>query len=387
MTVPQLPEQRLDSYDAVLTDEERAFRDEVIDLVTDAAKGGFATPHQYFEGRGGNARRLYRELGARGWLSMSWPTSHGGGGAPLSREFLLWDTLAYYRAARPDLGPGLIAQVLIKAAPPALRDRVLPGIADGTLTLCLGYSEPDAGSDLTHLRTRAVRDGDDYVVRGHKIWTSEAHHADMIWLLCRVGDETGRRGLTLLVADLDSPGVTISAIPTIDGHRVNEVFLDDVRVPVANLVGDEGGAWRLMREALAVERLTQVLPGRIRRDIETFQSCAARAGRTADADVRRASAEFWRRLASVEASCLATVRALTAGEDGVLEGARSKLLASRLCQDIPRRAIDLLGAAATSDPDIPLLWRQSVFETIAGGTVEIVSSLIAREALRLPNSA
>jgi 3-oxocholest-4-en-26-oyl-CoA dehydrogenase alpha subunit len=375
---------RLDSYDVVLTPEERVFRGQVIDLLEEASAAGFLTPHQYFEGRGGHARRLYQAIGARGWLSMCWPASSGGTRAPLSHEFLLWDTLAYYRAARPDLGPGLIAHVLVKAAPPELQDQLLPGIADGTMTLCLGYSEPEAGSDLTHLRTRAIREGDEYVVRGHKIWTSEAHHADRLWLLCRVGDEPGRRGLTLLVVDLRSPGITISAIPTIDGHRVNEVFLDDVRVPVANLVGEEGKAWRLMREALAIERLTQVLPGRIRRDIETFQECAERAGRDRDLDVQRAAAGFRQRLASVEASALATVRALSAGGDGVLEGARSKLLASRLCQDIPRRAIDLLAGTAASDEDITLLWRQCVLETIAGGTVEIMASLIAREALELP---
>jgi alkylation response protein AidB-like acyl-CoA dehydrogenase len=379
-----MPLRRLTSYDAVLTDDERAFRNGVIDALDDAAAAGLLAPHQYFEGRGGAARKLYQTLGARGWLRQCWPVSHGGAAAPLSYEFLLWDTLAYYRAARPDLGPGLIAHVLISAAAPELQRRLLPGIGDGTLVMCLGYSEPEAGSDLTHLRTRAVRAGDEYVVRGHKIWTSEAHHADKLWLLCRVGDVVGRHGLTLLVVDIDSPGITVTPIPTIDGHAVNEVFLDDVRVPATNLVGEEGAAWRLIRGALAVERLTQVLPGRIQRDVETFEQCATAAGRDRDVDVRRALAEFRGRLAAVEASSLATVGALSAGGDGVLEGARSKLLASQLCQDIPRRAFDLLGTGALTDPDLPLLWRASYLETIAGGTVEIMRSLIARSALDLP---
>jgi alkylation response protein AidB-like acyl-CoA dehydrogenase len=381
-------DRRLDSYAAVLDEGERAFRAEVVAVLEEAAERGLVTPHQYYEGRGGRARELYQLLGAHGWLSMCWPRAHGGTDAPRSHDFLLWDTLAYYRAARPDLGPGLIAHVLIEAGSPDLQARLLPGLADGSLAMSLGYSEPEAGSDLTHLRTRATRVGAEYVVRGHKIWTSEAHHAQKLWLLCRVGEEGGRRGLTLLVVDLDSPGITISPIPTIDGHQVNEVFLDDVRVPAANLVGEEGGAWRLIREALAVERLTQVLPGRIRRDVEEFERLAATAGVAARADVRAAILEFRGRLAVIEASALATVRALTAGGDGVLEGARSKLLASRLCQEIPRRSVDLIGVpAVTEDPDVPLLWRQSVFETIAGGTVEIMSSLIAREALALPVSS
>jgi alkylation response protein AidB-like acyl-CoA dehydrogenase len=375
----------LHSYAAILSEDERQFRNEVMDMLRTAADAGLVTPHQYFEGRGGRARELYRELGARGWLSMCWPESAGGQGAPLFHEFLLWDTLAYYRAARPDLGPGLIASVILKAGSPDLQRRLLPGLADGSRAMALGYSEPEAGSDLTHLRTRAVRVGDGYVVRGHKIWTSEAHHAQQLWLLCRIGEESGSRGLTLLVVDLDSPGVTISPIPTIDGHHVNEVFLDDVGVPSANLVGDEGGAWRLIREALAVERLTQVLPGRIQRDLETVEQLAHRAGVLARTDVRLMLREFRGRLAVIEASALATVRALSDGHDGVLEGARSKLLAARLCQEIPRRAVDLIGAPAiTEDQDVSLLWRQSVLETIAGGTVEIMSSLIGRHALSLP---
>ena len=374
----------LESYDAVLTDEERAFRLEVVEVVEGIVTAGLVSSHQYFEGRAG-ARPLYEALGARGWLSMTWPAEAGGIDAPLSHEFLLWDTVAYYRASRPDLGPGLIAHVLVKAAPPELLSRLLPGIANGTRPMALGYSEPEAGSDLTHLRTKATRDGEEYVVRGHKIWTSEAHVAEQLWLLCRVGDEPGRRGLTLLVVDMDSPGITVSPIETIDGHHVNEVFLDDVRVPVRNLVGEEGGAWKLIREALAKERLTQVLPGRLRRDIDSFEHCAVRAGVAERVDVRRALAEFHGRLASIEASSLATVRAIASGGDGVLEGARSKLLGSRLSQEIPRRAVDLLGVpAVTEDPDISLLWRSSFLETIAGGTVEVVGSLIAREALNLP---
>jgi alkylation response protein AidB-like acyl-CoA dehydrogenase len=378
-------DRRLESYAEVLDEDERAFRDEVIALLDEAAERGLVTPHQYFEGRGGQARELYRLLGARGWLSMGWPRTHGGSDAPVSHEFLLWDTLAYYRAARPDLGPGLIAHIVIEAGSADLQAQLLPGLADGSLAMSLGYSEPEAGSDLTHLRTRATRDGEDYVVRGHKIWTSEAQHAQKLWLLGRVGDEGGRRGLTLLVVDLDLPGITISPIPTIDGHQVNEVFLDDVRVPAANRVGDEGGAWKLIREALAVERLTQVLPGRLRRDVEGFEQLVTATGQAERADVRAAIVDFRGQLAVIEASALATVRVLAEGGNGVLEGARSKLLASRLCQEIPRRAVDLIGLPALlQDPDIPLLWNQSVFETIAGGTVEIMSSLIAREALDLP---
>src|SRR5690606_27528971 len=157
-------------------------------------------PRQYFQGRGGRNRELYRALGARGWLSMSWPEADGGGGRSIVYDYLLWNTLAYYRAGRPDLGPGIVAHVIAGHGTPEQRDRFLPSLRDGSACFCLGYSEPEAGSDLSGLRTRAVRHGDHYRINGEKCWTSDAHHADYLWLLCRTGPiESRAGGLTLLV--------------------------------------------------------------------------------------------------------------------------------------------------------------------------------------------
>jgi alkylation response protein AidB-like acyl-CoA dehydrogenase len=366
-----------DAYAVLLDDAEQRFRAEVVAAVRAMPGVG---PRQYFAGRDGATRELYQALGARGWLTLCWPAEHGGRAAPRSYEFLLWDTLAYLRAARPDLGPGLIAHLVIHHGSPQLQQQVLPGLAAGSLAMCLGYSEPDAGSDLTHLKTTARRDGDTYVVRGHKIWTSEAHHAQKMWLLCRTGEqERGNRGLSLFVLDMDSPGLTVSPIPTIDGHRINEVFLDDVVVPATNLVGEEGGAWPMMRAGLAVERHTQVLPGRLRRDIETLEAALAAEGIATRSHVRSVVAELRARLGTVEAISLATVAELDAGSDAVSLAAQAKLLGSRLCQDVPRAGLELLGnAAALGDGELAFLWRQSVMETIAGGTVEVMSSLVAR---------
>ena len=147
-------------------------------------------------------RRLYRALGERNWLALAWPEEAGGLGWPPVYEFILWDELAYARAARPPIGSGIVAKTIIAHGTDEQKQRFLPGLRTGELFFSLGYSEPEAGSDLGGLRTRAVRDGDHYVVNGEKRWTSAAHRADFLWLLCRTGTlESRARGLTLLIVD------------------------------------------------------------------------------------------------------------------------------------------------------------------------------------------
>jgi len=369
-------------YGVVFSAEELAFRDSVAAAV---AAPSDRSVRQYFLGRGGASRALYRELGERGWLSLSWPLSFGGRDLPLSYEFLLWDTLAYRRACRPDIGPGLIARVLIEHGTRQQQDKYLPALAEGSLACSLGYSEPAAGSDLTHLRTRATRHGDSYVVHGHKIWTSEAHHATKLWLLCRTGDnDSGKRGLTILFVDLRDPQIHISPIPTMDGHQLNEVVLDGVVVPVEERVGAEGGAWEIIVRSLAVERHTQVLPGRLRRDLEELWRSLRDAGLADDGWVRHVMEELEGEFAAVEASSLATVSELVAGGDAVIPAARSKYLAAALSQKIARVGLDLLGTGGViDDSELAFLWRQCVAEGIAGGTLEVMISMLARQGLQL----
>jgi alkylation response protein AidB-like acyl-CoA dehydrogenase len=169
-----------------------------------------------------------------------------------------------------------------------------------------------------------------------------------------------------------------------DGHRLNEVFLDDAIVPAEDLIGEEGQAWAIIRESLAVERHTQVLPGRLRRDLQDLRSALDSAGLSGRADVERRFQALSDRAMSVEAASLTTVNELMGGGAAISEAARAKLLASELCQDIPRTALELLGTAGVVDDSVmAFLWRQSIMETIAGGTVEIMLSLLAREDLGL----
>ncbi|HEX4579252.1 MAG TPA: acyl-CoA dehydrogenase family protein [Candidatus Dormibacteraeota bacterium] len=363
----------------------RAFAAEVAEL----AHARVSDPRQYFRGRGGPVRELQRELGERDWLAVSWPVEHGGQGRPLTYEFTLWNTLAYHRATRPELGATIVARLLMRHGTAEQRSHYLPLIRAGQICFALGYSEPEAGSDLASVRTRATRDGDVYRVDGEKVWTSEAHHAEYLWCLCRSGAQADHgRALTLLIVDLAAPGVSVQPIPTIDGHHVNQVRLDGVAVPVSARVGAENGAWDLVREGLAVERHVQFLPGRTRRDLETVIDMCRRSGRLEGEDAQVRLASLAAQVMAAEATAIATVGEAEVGATSPVAAGAAKLLGSRLAQDIADAAFDICGAEALDQRDMAeLLWRESVMETIAGGTTEMLLGIVARTALALPRSS
>ncbi|HEY6377845.1 MAG TPA: acyl-CoA dehydrogenase family protein [Candidatus Dormibacteraeota bacterium] len=371
----------------VLAPEEEAFRVEVADFL-----GGWQQVDGFFHHEGDveeRVRALYRAMGERGWLSLSWPLDVGGGGKPPIYEFLLWDEMAYARAARSPLAAGIVAKTIVLHGSPEQRQAYLPGIAAGTLFFSLGYSEPEAGSDLASVRTRAVRDGDDYLLSGEKRWTSGGHRADYLWVLCRTGTvESHSRGLSLLIVDRRAPGVTISPIPSLDGERFNEVRFDGVRVPAANRVGNENEAWSMMIQSLATERHVQFCPKRVTRDFEDLVSWLRGSELAADAVVRARVAELAVRVAETEAVALTMLEAVGAGRPAVVEAAYNKLTGSEVCQEIARAALDFGAPEALVRGSMQeFLWRQSLCETIGGGTSEVLRSVIARNRLGLEASS
>ncbi|WP_436771050.1 acyl-CoA dehydrogenase family protein [Yinghuangia sp. YIM S09857] len=366
------------------TAEEEEFRAEVLEFLTD-----YRDLAGYFHRReknGEGVRRLYRALGERGWLSLSWPTEFGGAGLSPAYEFILWDEMAYARVARPPMGPGLMAKALMAHGTAEQRERFLPDLRRGRLNFALGYSEPDAGSDLAAVRTRARRaSADEYVVDGAKCWTSNAHWADCIWLLCRTGAPDSRsRGLTVLIVPLHHPGVTVSPIPTHDGGRLNEVRFDGVRVPAANRVGAENEGWQVVGSALAVERHVQFPPKRLRRDLQDLVRWVADNGLDADPAVQGRLAELAVRVAEVEALALALLGEIIAGEPSAVPAAYHKLAGTTVAQEIARAAMEFGSQEAlVSGTDIEFMWRQAILETIGGGTSETMRGLIARQAYNL----
>lgn len=214
---------------------------------------------------------LYR----RGWAAPSWPAEHGGPGWSPIQRFIFERECGLANAPEVSLiGLSMVGPVLCRFGSPALRERFLQPILSGEIWFCQGFSEPQAGSDLASLRTSAVHDGDDYVVNGQKIWTSDGHMADFMICLVRTDPHVKpQAGLSMIVLPMMVPGVTVRPIATLDGdHLVNEVFLDDVRVPAENLIGDPGSGWTQAKYLLSHERTHNAYIGMLRRYLARIPS-------------------------------------------------------------------------------------------------------------------
>jgi alkylation response protein AidB-like acyl-CoA dehydrogenase len=328
---------------------------------------------------------LWRAMGERGWLSLSWPREHGGLGLSATHEYLLWDEAAHARAARAPLDAGIVAKSLLRYGSEAQKQRWLPGIRRGETAFSLGYSEPEAGSDLASVRTRAERRGDAYLVTGEKCWTSYAERTAWLWTLVRTGAPESRgEGLSLLIVELRAPGVTVEALPTLDGEQLNAIRLDGVEVPLERRVGPEHGAWKIMAEALADERHVQFPPGRLRRDLDDLAEDVRGRGLAGDPLARRTLADLSVRVLECEVHALRVLDAMLHGRSDAALAAANKVAHTEAAQEIARAALELGGPEALlagSRPDV--LWRQSLWETIGGGTSEIMRGVVARHGLGL----
>jgi len=362
--------------------DEEAFRAEVVAFLEDYRDldAFFCQGHKWTQ-----VRALFQAMGERGWLSLGWPVEAGGSGKPLTVEYILWDEVGYARAARNPLASGIVAKTIARYGSDAQKQRWLPPIQTGDLHFSLGYSEPEAGSDLASLRCRAERRGDLYVVTGQKCWQSYAQDMDCLWLLCRTGSQESRgRGLSLLIVDLEAPGVTVGALPTLDGDQLNEVHLDGVEVPVSQRIGPEDGAWTIMAQALADERHIQFPPKRVRRDFEEVAEWMRDRGLAHEPAARRALADLAVQVVEVEMHGLRVLDAMLRGRPGVVEAAANKVFQSEVCQRIARAAFDFGGPEALADSArVNTLWRQSLWETIGGGTSEVMRGVVAKQGLGL----
>jgi alkylation response protein AidB-like acyl-CoA dehydrogenase len=364
------------------SDEEEAFRAEVVEFLADYRDlDAFYLQGHKWE----RVKALFRAMGERGWLSLGWPVEAGGGGKPLTWEYILWDEVAYVRAARNPLASGIVAKTIARYGTEAQRARWLPSIKSGDAHFSLAYSEPEAGSDLASVRCRAQKRGDVYVVTGQKCWQSYAQDMDYLWTLVRTGSQDQRgRALSLLIVDKAATGVTVSPLPTLDGDQLNEVHFDAVEVPVGNRIGPEHGAWSIMGEALADERHVQFAPKRVRRDFEDVVEWVRGQGMDADPAVRRSLADLAVQVFEAEVSGLRVLDAMLRGHSGVVEAASNKLFHTIVCQHIARAALDFGGPDALVEGGrLGTLWRQSMWETIGGGTSEIMRGMVAKQALGL----
>jgi alkylation response protein AidB-like acyl-CoA dehydrogenase len=331
-----------------------------------------------------------RHLAAAGWTCLGWPAEHGGRGAPLEQQVIFYEE--YARAAAPArisiVGEELLGPTLIAFGTHEQKNRFLPPIRNVTELWCQGYSEPGAGSDLAAVATRAVLDGEEWVITGHKIWTSLAHLSDWCFVLARTEPQSSRAaGLSYLLVPMDSKGVTVRPIRQLTGTaEFNEVFFDEARTAAANVVGAPGDGWRIAKATLAIERGAAMLGQQVgfRRELTDLAGLARRTGAAQDPVIRDRLARAWIGLRVIRAYALDTLAGTDDSRASVL-----KVLWSRWHRDLGELAMAVAGAAALATESAEFDRWQRLFlfsraDTIYGGSDEIQHDIIATHALGLP---
>jgi alkylation response protein AidB-like acyl-CoA dehydrogenase len=276
--------------DLDFTPEQQAFRADIRAWVAANLPADIAHKvHNGLRQSRDDMQRWARILGAKGWLGYAWPKEFGGPGWDAIERHLFEEECALAGAPRiVPFGPVMVAPVIMAFGSPEQQKRFLPGIASGDVWWSQGYSEPGSGSDLASVKTRAVRDGDKYVVNGQKTWTTLGQYGEWIFCLVRTSTEgKPQTGISFLLIDMKSPGVTVRPIVLMDGEpEVNEVFFDNVEVPAENLVGEENKGWTYAKYLLAHERTNIADVNRAKRELERLKRLAAQEGVYDDARFR-----------------------------------------------------------------------------------------------------
>jgi alkylation response protein AidB-like acyl-CoA dehydrogenase len=377
-----------------LTDDQHSLREEAAAFATSLRPILEADPEWRRQGMlsDGDSREVTQALGEAGWIGMTWPHELGGRGLTHVDTALVEDVLGYHwlPLSLYLLSYKTIGCALERYASPDLKERLLGPIARGELTFCQGFSEPGAGSDLASLTTRALRHGDAFVVDGHKIWTSSAWLADWIYLAVRTNpDEPRHRGVSVLVAPIDTPGIEVRRFPALGGGYLCEVFLDGVEVPAENLVGELDRGWEVLMHTLDFERITAEKLGGLAWVLDALEQRLGETERLERAWPR--VAQLRGELAAARLLSLRAAELLDRGEPASAASAMAKLAGARLAQRLAREGIELLGLEGLADGhhSSPLegrlggLYRASVGSTISGGSAEILQLVIARRGLGL----
>ncbi|HIF43463.1 MAG TPA: acyl-CoA dehydrogenase [Dehalococcoidia bacterium] len=342
-----------------------------------------------------------KKMADKGWLTMHWPEEYGGQNASPVKSAIYNEEIAYMRAPGRDIfGVRMLGPTLMIHGSDEQKKAHLPSVAKGEIQWCQGYSEPESGSDLASLSTRAVRDGDDLVINGGKVWTTMAHRADWIMLLTRTDpDAPKHRGISFVLVDMKSPGVTVRPIINMaGGHEFNQVTFDDVRVPRANVVGDEDRGWYVAVTLLDFERSGIDYSAAARRmldDVKEFATETKRNGQPLIEIpwVRTLMAD--RYIDCEVARLMAYNVAYMQSQDLIptKEASMSKVFGSETVQRVTDASLDILGQFGTlvrDDKWAPLKgrvqehWMNAFAGTIAAGTSEVQRNIIAGRGLGLP---
>lgn len=367
-----------------LSDEQRALQAEADRFCASAAPLLDADPEHAVQGMpsDGDSAPIFRALGETGLIGVNWPKALGGRAHTLLATVALEERLGYgwLPLSAYLVSVKTVGNAVVHFGSDDLRARLIPEIAAGRLIFCQGFSEPEAGSDLAALTTRAERRNGHFVVNGHKIWTSNAHISDWIYLAVRTSPATEKRhhGISVLVAPMESPGITVRTFQTLGGGFLSEVFLENVEIPAEYVVGEVDNGWQVLMGTLSFERITSEKIGILAWLLDGLE---AETGKRLDALRGEAAAA---RLHGYRAAWL-----LDQGRDASGASSMAKLSIALLAKGVARAAVDLLGPLGLleASADAPLagraaaLLRAGVGSTLAGGSTEIQRTVIARREL------
>jgi alkylation response protein AidB-like acyl-CoA dehydrogenase len=374
-------------------------RDYFAALMTPERRAGLARSGAEY-GDGSAYKEVIRQLGRDGWLALSWPAEYGGQDGSMLDQLIFTDEAAVAGVPVPFLTINTVGPTIMRFGTAEQKDRFLPPIAAGELHFSIGYSEPGAGTDLASLRTRAVRDGDSYVINGQKMWTSLIQYADYVWLACRTDADAFRhKGLSIIIVPTDAPGFSWTPVRTVAGITTSATYYSDIRVPVGNLVGEENRGWPLITNQLNHERvaLTSAAPL-----LSALAEVTGWSSSVKLADGRRVIDQEWVQLSLARVHAKAEVLKLmnwriaaAAGSPGPAAASATKVYGTELTIEACRLLLEILGANAEVRDGSPgavlagrieRMQRSALILTFGGGTNEVQRDIIGAAALGLPFS-
>ncbi|WP_055715814.1 acyl-CoA dehydrogenase family protein [Streptomyces torulosus] len=383
------------------TPEQQRLRTELRAYFAELVPAGAYTRHSEPAAQKRFYRETIRRLGADGWLGVGWPKEYGGRGLTAIEQFIFFDEAAQAGVPLPLMALNTVGPTIMQYGTEEQKSYFLPRVLSGEIDFAIGYSEPDAGTDLASLKTRAVREGDEYVVNGQKIWTTNGDTADWVWLATRTDpDAPPHKGITMLLVPTTDPGYSCTLINTLASHDTTASYYENVRVPVSRRVGEENKGWRLITNQLNHERVTLAAHGTMA--IRSLHNVQRWAMETKLADGRRVIDLPWvrRRLAQthtrLDALKLLNWRMVSAVQDGTLtpqEASAVKVYGSEARRDAYAWLMEIVAAGGTLKEgsagavlhgELERGYRSAVIFTFGGGNNEIQREIIAWIGLGMP---
>ncbi|HEY0533490.1 MAG TPA: acyl-CoA dehydrogenase family protein [Actinoplanes sp.] len=384
-----------------LDDDQRAWREEVRAFLDENFTPELLDLRRRrgYESDDGILREFRRKVGEKGWFGLNWPKEYGGLALGPIYQHILVNEFEYRGAPGPDLTVTSVAPMIMRNGTEQNRAEWLPPIARGEITCAVGYSEPNAGTDLASLRTKAELDGDEWVINGQKIWNSQAHVASHEWLCVRTDPEAPKhRGISVIMVPIDTPGIEIRPLITWDGFRTNETFFTDVRVPRTNLIGEVNRGWQYITGALDLERGALTNAGDLRRAVDEIIEVAGVV--RSDGTRPRDYPDIRRRIAQLEADVdvavlmgIEAASLLATGGIPTVAVTAEKIFSSELRQRIADLGTQMLGMDGVLSGDDPYavpgggfekLYRSAPLLRFGGGANEVLRDVIAQRGHGMP---